>query len=116
MPAHLVNFLFGATALVAAIPSLEARQDNPDSTCFVYDIDFVEGGSYFIDSNSTANFTTTVQQFDDCNNDSASILLMQQSTEVEWECSSVETVNLQGTNYYDLIVSDYRHVSIKLGD
>ncbi|KAM0715736.1 hypothetical protein Q7P37_008250 [Cladosporium fusiforme] len=91
MSALLAYFLCAAAALAAAVPSLDARQENPNSTCLVYGIDFVQGGSYFINSNSTANFTT-VQQFDDCNDDSASILLVQQSTEDEWECSSVETV------------------------
>jgi hypothetical protein len=80
----------GLVTSVAASGLLETRQDDPNSTCLVYGIDYVDGGSYFIDSSSTANFTA-VQQFDNCNNDSASILLVQLSTENEYECSSVPT-------------------------
>lgn len=82
--------LAGAGASVLASSELTARQDNTNSTCSVYGIDFVDGGSYFIDSDSTADFTT-VQQFSGCNDDSASVLLVQQSTEDEWECTSVPT-------------------------
>lgn len=94
MLAPFAYSLLGTVASAAAFSLLETRQDNTNSTCQVYGIDFVDGGSYFINSNSTADFTT-VQQFDGCNNDSASILLVQQSTEDEWECSSVETGNFQ---------------------
>lgn len=90
MMATIAWLLVGSTASVTASSFLEARQDNANSTCLVYGIDFVDDGSYFINSNSTANFTA-VQQFDDCNDDSAHVLLVQQSTEDEWECTSVET-------------------------
>ena len=33
------------------------RQQNPDSVCSAYGIDFQNGGSYFINSLSDANFT-----------------------------------------------------------
>ena len=85
-----VLFLAGTAVSVAASSEIFVRQDSTSSNCSVYGIDFVEGGSYFIDSNSTADFTT-VQQFSGCNDDSASVLLVQQSTEDEWECSSVPT-------------------------
>ena len=91
--------LAGTGASVLASSELIARQDNTNSTCSVYGIDFVDGGSYFIDSDSTADFTT-VQQFSDCNDDSASVLLVQQSTEDEWECTSVPT-GKDFTLYYD---------------
>jgi hypothetical protein len=88
---HSTGFwLAGLATSAAASGLLEARQDDRNSTCLVYGIDYVDGGSYFIDSSSTANFTA-VQQFDHCNSDSASILLVQQSTEDEYECSSVPT-------------------------
>jgi len=83
--------LLASTATsVLASNLLTTRQDNPTSNCSVYGIDFVDGGSYFINSNSTANFTA-VQQFSGCNDDSAAVLLVQQSTEDEWECTSVPT-------------------------
>jgi hypothetical protein len=83
-------WLAGLAISTAASGLLETRQDNTNSTCLVYGIDYVDGGSYFIDSSSTSDFTA-VQQFDGCNDDSASILLVQQSTENEYECSSVPT-------------------------
>jgi hypothetical protein len=88
--------LAGAGTAVLASSSLAARQDNTNSTCLVYGIDFVEGGSYFINSNSNVDFTT-VQQFSGCNNDDASILLVQQSTEDEYECTSVPTGQYSST-------------------
>jgi hypothetical protein len=86
---HLILLASVGTAVLAS-SSLAARQDNTNSTCLVYGIDFVEGGSYFVNSNSKVDFTT-VQQFSGCNDDSASILLVQQSTEDEYECTSVPT-------------------------
>ena len=80
----------GLATSASASGSLETRQDDTNSTCLVYGIDYMDGGSYFIDSSSTADFTA-VQQFDNCNNDTASVLLVQQSTEDEYECSSVPT-------------------------
>ena len=83
--------LLASTATSALASSLlTTRQDSPTSNCSVYGIDFVDGGSYFINSNSTANFTV-VQQFSGCNDDEASLLLVQQSTEDEWECTSIPT-------------------------
>jgi len=83
------SYLVASLATTAAASSLvEVRQENSNSNCSVFGIDFVDGGSYFINSNSTNDFTA-VQQFEGCNNDTASILLVQQSTEDEWECSSV---------------------------
>jgi len=90
----------GLAASAAASGLLETRQDDPNSTCLVYGIDYVDGGSYFIDSSNTANFTA-VQQFDHCNNDFASILLVQQSTENEYECSSVPTGTFGAMNIPD---------------
>ena len=85
------SFILASTATsVLASNLLTTRQNSPTSNCSVYGIDFVDGGSYYIDSNSTADFTT-VQQFSGCNDDSASVLLVQQSTEDEWECTSVPT-------------------------
>jgi hypothetical protein len=83
-------FGLGTAFSVVASNSLTTRQEDPTSNCSVYGIDFVDGGSYFINSESTVDFTT-VQQFSGCNDDSADVLLVQQSTEDEWECTSVPT-------------------------
>lgn len=90
----VVAFASIATAGPVTSPNLVnlfERQENADSTCLSYGIDFVEGGSYFINTLSNASFTT-VSQFSGCNNDTASILLVNDSTEEEYECTSVPTV------------------------
>jgi hypothetical protein len=101
---HSIRFWLAAGFATSAAASglLETRQDDPNSTCLVYGIDYVDGGSYFIDSSSTSDFTA-VQQFDNCNNDTASILLVQQSTEDEYECSSVPTGTIGVLNIPDAL-------------
>jgi hypothetical protein len=101
---HPIGFWLAAGFATSAAASalLETRQDDPNSTCLVYGIDYVDGGSYFIDSSSTSDFTA-VQQFDNCNNDTASILLVQQSTEDEYECSSVPTGTIGVLNIPDAL-------------
>lgn len=47
----------GLATSAAAFGLLETRQNDPNSTCLVYGIDYVDGGSYFIDSSSTSDFT-----------------------------------------------------------
>jgi hypothetical protein len=103
---YLIRFWLAAGFATSAAASglLQTRQDDPNSTCLVYGINYVDGGSYFIDSSSTSDFTA-VQQFDNCNNDTASILLVQQSTEDEYECSSVPTGTFGVLNIPD--VSDH---------
>jgi len=83
-------FLATAGSTVAS-DILLPRQDNTNSTCHSYGIDFVSDGDYFINSLSNVAFTA-VSQFEGCNDDQASVLLVQQSTAQEWECSSVPTV------------------------
>lgn len=83
--------LLTAVAGLAVADSLFKRQNSVNSTCLSYGIDFVDGGNYFINSLSTVDFTA-VSQFDGCNDDEASVLLVEQSTEDEWECTSVPTV------------------------
>lgn len=68
-----------------------ARQNNVNSTCNVFGLDFQDGGSYFINTNSNASFTA-VSKFEGCNNDTASILLVNEATDDEYECTSVSTV------------------------
>lgn len=95
---------FAATAafstLVSGNPAITAQHDaafvlkrqmNSNSTCQVFGIDFQNGGSYFINSASNANFTI-VSQFEGCNNDTATIMLVNDQTSDEYECTSVPTV------------------------
>ncbi|KAL1303725.1 hypothetical protein AAFC00_007071 [Neodothiora populina] len=56
-------------------------------TCVSYGIDFVDGGSYFINTNSTDDFTC-VSQFSGCNNDVANIILSGPN-DLEVYCSDV---------------------------
>lgn len=85
-----------ALASLSSAPSSNAavlieRQSNPNSTCSVFGIDFQNGGSYFINTNSQADFTA-VSQFEGCNNDTASIMLVNDDTSDEYECTAVPTV------------------------
>ncbi|OQO00148.1 hypothetical protein B0A48_13935 [Cryoendolithus antarcticus] len=67
------------------------RQMNANSTCNAYGIDFQNGGSYFINTLSQANFTC-VMQFEGCNNDTAAIMLVNDQASDQYLCSSVPTV------------------------
>ncbi|KAF2166072.1 hypothetical protein M409DRAFT_66957 [Zasmidium cellare ATCC 36951] len=62
-----------------------------DGVCYAFGIDFQDGGSYFIDSRSNASFTA-VSQFEGCQNDTSYILLVNDETGDQYECSSVPTV------------------------
>ncbi|KAK5683853.1 hypothetical protein LTS10_003716 [Elasticomyces elasticus] len=70
--------------------ALQRRQQDPDSTCSVFGIDFQGGGSYFINSASNENFTF-VSEFEGCNNDTASVLLVNNQSSDEYECSIIPT-------------------------
>lgn len=70
-------------------PELIFQRD--DGVCYSFGIDFQDGGSYFIDSRSNASFTA-VSQFEGCNNDTSSILLVNDETGDQYECSSVPTM------------------------
>ncbi|KYG48493.1 hypothetical protein M433DRAFT_60989 [Acidomyces richmondensis BFW] len=72
----------------ASISDLIKRQNNANSTCSVYGVDFQNGGSYFINSGSSGDFTA-VSEFEGCNNESASVLLVNLQTLDEYECSAV---------------------------
>lgn len=48
-------------AAVALFVAAGLAQDDPDSTCLSYGIDFVNGNEYFINENSTADFTFVSQ-------------------------------------------------------
>jgi hypothetical protein len=67
------------------------RQDNVNSTCNVFGIDFQNGGSYFINTASNSNFTA-VTQFEGCDNATASVQLVDNDSGDQYYCSSVLTV------------------------
>ncbi|KAK8219388.1 hypothetical protein M8818_001123 [Zalaria obscura] len=77
-------------AAVALFVAAGLAQDDPDSTCLSYGIDFVNGNEYFINENSTADFTF-VSQFNGCNNDTAYAMLSSPTGD-EYDCSDVPTV------------------------
>lgn len=68
--------------------SLFKRQN---SGCNTYGLDFQDGGNYFINTNSNASFTF-VSSFVGCQNDTASVMLINQSTGDQYDCGSVPTV------------------------
>jgi hypothetical protein len=61
------------------------------SGCNTYGLDFQDGGNYFINTNSNASFTF-VSSFVGCQNDTASVMLINQSTGDQYDCGSVPTV------------------------
>ena len=78
--------LFALAGLAAADST---TIDNTNSTCLSFGIDFVDGGSYFINTNSNANFTC-VSQFEGCNSDVADIIL-QDPNGNDYSCGTVPT-------------------------
>jgi len=62
-----------------------------DSGCNTYGLDFQDGGNYFINTNSNASFTF-VSSFVGCQNDTASLMLVNQSNGDQYDCGSVPTV------------------------
>lgn len=81
-------------ALLADILSRRQSDDfpyNETSICLSYGIDYQNGGSYFIDSRSMESFTV-VSQFDNCEPDTtAYVLLVNDDTGDQLECSGVTT-------------------------
>ncbi|CAK4030452.1 Hypothetical predicted protein [Lecanosticta acicola] len=67
------------------------RQMNPNSNCSTFGIDFQDGGSYFINSQLNESFTA-VSEFEGCNNDTASVVLVNDQSSDQYECTSVPTV------------------------
>jgi hypothetical protein len=69
------------------------RSDDSDdsSVCHCYGIDFQNEGSYFINSQSNAQFTC-VSQFENSQGDPAYIILIRDDEDDDqWECTSVPT-------------------------
>ncbi|RAQ98978.1 hypothetical protein DDE82_008727 [Stemphylium lycopersici] len=81
---------------VAAASISLVRSDgvtNPDAICYSYGVDFIDEGSYFINSNSIEDFTA-VSYFKGCNNDVADVLLVapeDTAGETEFLCSQIPT-------------------------
>jgi hypothetical protein len=59
--------------------------------CNTYGLDFQDGGNYFINTNSNDSFTF-VSSFVGCQNDTASVMLINQNTGDQYDCGSVPTV------------------------
>lgn len=70
---------------------LSVAVTDPNSICFSYGVDFVDEGSYFINSLSSDPFTC-VSTFEGCNQDVADVLLVDPSGD-EYLCTQVPTEN-----------------------
>lgn len=87
-------------ALSAAVPAhgldnalvhVVKRQMNASSVCTTSGVDYQNGGVYFINTNSNESFTF-VSTFEGCNNDTADLSLVNDSTGDQYECGQVPTV------------------------
>ncbi|RMY60460.1 hypothetical protein D0865_01520 [Hortaea werneckii] len=67
------------------------RQNNAGSTCQVFGLDFQDGGSYFLNSNSSQNLMASYQ-FRGCNDATADVMLVNMNNGDQYFCSSVPTV------------------------
>ena len=80
-------------ALLCLVTSGTASSSDPiydsDSVCYSYGVDFLDEGSYFINSNSTESFSA-VSTFKGCNTDVADILLIDPG-DVKYLCDDVPT-------------------------
>ena len=81
--------LFTSLGVFACLFSLVVA--DPNSICYSFGVDFVDGGSYFINSLSSDPFTC-VSTFQGCNQDVADVLLVDPSGD-EYLCSQVPTEN-----------------------
>ncbi|RMY84636.1 hypothetical protein D0861_06860 [Hortaea werneckii] len=78
-------------ALGPELSEIVRRQNNADSTCQVFGLDFQAGGSYFLNSNSSQNFMASYQ-FRGCNDATADVMLVNMDNGNQYFCSSVPTV------------------------
>ncbi|KAF2856268.1 hypothetical protein T440DRAFT_103827 [Plenodomus tracheiphilus IPT5] len=76
--------------LAVAASSFSLVRSDPDAICYSYGVDFVDEGSYFINSQSTEEFTA-VSYFRGCNDDVADALLVDPDND-EYLCSQMRTV------------------------
>jgi hypothetical protein len=90
---------FTSFSATAALLSLAASQPaggynstyegNPDSICYSYGVDFVDEGHYFINTQSTEDFTS-VSTFQGCNQDLSEVLFVDPQGD-EVLCSQLPT-------------------------
>jgi len=64
---------------------------NASSVCSTSGVNYLDGGDYFINTNSNQAFTI-VSTFSGCNNDTADVSLVNESTGDQYDCGSVLTV------------------------
>ncbi|RMY74015.1 hypothetical protein D0863_03509 [Hortaea werneckii] len=82
---------FASPAPGQELSDILRRQNNADSTCQVFGLDFQDGGSYFLNSNSSQNFMASYQ-FRGCNDATADVMLVNMNNGDQYFCSSVPTV------------------------
>ncbi|KAI8936240.1 hypothetical protein NX059_006664 [Plenodomus lindquistii] len=75
---------------VAATSLSVVRSDPEPAICYSFGVDFVDEGSYFINAQSTEQFTA-VSYFQGCNDDVADVLFVDPSND-EYLCSQIPTV------------------------
>jgi hypothetical protein len=87
-----------STAFSAAVPAPKSflehvmrRQTNTSSVCTTSGVNYQEGGTYFIDTDSDQSFMI-VSTFQGCQNDTADISFVNESTGDQYDCGSVPTV------------------------
>jgi hypothetical protein len=87
-----------STAFAAAVPAhgnllelVMKRQMNTSEVCTTSGVNYQEGGTYFIDTDSKQPFTI-VSTFSGCQNDTADISLVNENTGDQYDCGSVATV------------------------
>ncbi|KAH9870312.1 hypothetical protein IAQ61_005786 [Plenodomus lingam] len=76
--------------LALAATSLSLVRSDSDAICYSFGVDFVDEGSYFINSQSTEQFTA-VSYFQGCNDDIADVLFVDPDND-EYLCSQIPTV------------------------
>lgn len=87
-----------STAFSAIVPAHEdslgnlmRRQTNTSSVCSTSGVNYQDGGDYFINTNSNQAFLI-VSTFSGCNNDTADVSLVNESTGDQYDCGQVLTV------------------------
>ena len=85
-------------ALSAIVPAHEdllgnvvKRQMNASSVCSTSGVNYQDGGDYFVNTNSNQAFLI-VSTFQGCNNDTADVSLVNESTGDQYDCGQVLTV------------------------
>lgn len=85
-------------ALSAIVPAHEdllgsvmKRQMNASSVCSTSGVNYQDGGDYFVNTNSNQAFLI-ISTFQGCNNDTADVSLVNESTGDQYDCGQVLTV------------------------